>query len=157
MRIKVEPKEFFMHAVFLAFNPEQPDAEDKEVKAYLDERELFPKAQGTQILDGEEFDVMYFGGCYLGRHLQTMYDLQRKGVEREMLTSEIERILGDSERTETATLGDGSESHFKELVSRLAEELHQELPFTVDEEGSLQVTVEPALVRQKFAAAAATP
>ena len=156
MRIKIEPKEFFMHAVFLAFNPNQPDPEDVEVRSYLDERELIPKAQGKQTLDGEEFDVMYFGGCYRGRHLQAMYDLQSKGVEREMLISEIERILSDTAQSETQGAADStSEPRFKELVSRLAEEFHQESSFTPDEEGHLEVTVEPDVARQKFAEAVA--
>jgi hypothetical protein len=43
MRIKIEPKAFFMYAVFLAFNPVQPDLEDDAIRAYLDEHELIPK------------------------------------------------------------------------------------------------------------------
>jgi len=41
--IKIEPKAFFMYAVFLAFNPVQPDLEDDAIRAYLDEHELIPK------------------------------------------------------------------------------------------------------------------
>ena len=47
MRIKIEPKEFFMYSVFLAFSKERPDPEDNAIKAYLDEHELIPKVQGT--------------------------------------------------------------------------------------------------------------
>ena len=44
MRIKIEPKEFFMSAVFLAFSTEHPDPEDEAIKAYLDAHALIPKA-----------------------------------------------------------------------------------------------------------------
>ncbi len=62
MRIKIEPKEFFMYAVFLAFSKERPAPEDEAIKAYLDAHELIPKAQGTDRFEDKEFDVMYFGG-----------------------------------------------------------------------------------------------
>lgn len=52
MRIKIEPKAFFMYAGFLAFNPVQPDLEDDAIRAYLDEHELIPKTQGTDLIDG---------------------------------------------------------------------------------------------------------
>jgi hypothetical protein len=35
MRIKIEPKAFFMSAVFLAFSKERPAPEDEAIKAYL--------------------------------------------------------------------------------------------------------------------------
>ena len=69
MRIKIEPKAFFMSAVFLAFSKERPAPEDEAIKAYLDAHELIPKAQGTDRFEDQECDVMYFGGCYLGKHL----------------------------------------------------------------------------------------
>ena len=47
MRIKREPKAFFMYSVFLAFNPVQPDQEDDAIRAYLDEHELIPWARQT--------------------------------------------------------------------------------------------------------------
>src|SRR6266700_2592257 len=96
MRIKIEPKAFFMYAVFLAFSKEHPDPEDEAIKAYLDAHELIPKAQGTDKFEDQEFDVMYFGGCYLGKHLQVIEDMQRKAVERGLLTVEIERILQET-------------------------------------------------------------
>ena len=57
MRIKIEPKEFFMYSVFLAFSKEQPDPEDEAIKAYLDTHELIPKAQGTDKFADQESDL----------------------------------------------------------------------------------------------------
>src|SRR5947207_2866211 len=84
MRIKIEPKEFFMYAVFLAFSKEHPDPEDEAIKAYLDAHELIPKAQGTDKVADQECDVMYFGGCYLGKHLEVICDMQRQAVEHQV-------------------------------------------------------------------------
>jgi len=73
MRIKIEPKEFFMYAVFLAFSKERPAPEDAAIKAYLDAHELIPKAQGTDRFEDQEFahstalrgrrGVSYVEGC----------------------------------------------------------------------------------------------
>ena len=84
MRIRVEPKDFFMYSVFLAFNQDSPEPEDEAIRAYLTDKDLEPKAQGTQVWDGQELQVWYYGGCYLGRHLEAIHDIQRQAVEREM-------------------------------------------------------------------------
>lgn len=147
MRIRVEPKEFFMYAVFLYFHQERPDPEDAPVKAYLEEHELIPKLQGTDKKEDGEFDVMYFGGCYLGRHLKTIEDMQRAAVEEEMLTLEIKRALHE---TGEPGAGDTEEAAPTELVERLVREFHQESSFGTDEQGYLRVTLEPGVIRRRF-------
>ena len=124
MRIRVEPKEFFMYSIFLAFNKEHSDSEDEAVKAYLEEHELIPKRRRERdSLEGQEYDVMYFGGCYLGRHLNVIGDMQRKAVEREMLAVEIERILNEEADPTTRRAADNTPSpRMKELITSLAEE-----------------------------------
>src|SRR5229473_1874002 len=117
MRIKIEPKEFFMYAVFLAFSKERPAPEDEAIKAYLDAHELIPKAQGTDRFEDQEFAVMYFGGCYLGKHLEVIRDMQRQA-----------------------------------LIATLVQEFHQDTSFGPNEAGYLKVTLEPAIIEQKFLA-----
>ena len=150
MRIKVEPKDFFMYSVFLAFRKDEAEAEDEAVKAYLEEHELMPKMQGTDTVDGEELDVRYFGGCYLGRHLGTIEDMQRTAVEREMLAEEIERILRESPDPKTRHASDAAGSRMKALVSGLAEELHDDSSFGADDNGYLKVALEPGVIRRMF-------
>ena len=151
MRVRIEPKEFFMYAVFLAFEEESPDPEDEAVKVYLEEHELIPKSQGTHTLDGQDFDVMHFGGCYLGRHLQVIDDMQRKAVEQEILADEIERRLNESWDIEARLfLEDVTETLFKELVGDLAQEFNRESSFGRDEEGYLKATLESALIVERF-------
>ena len=151
MRIKVEPKDFFMYSVFLAFSREQPEPEDEAVKAYLDEHELIPKARGTDRLDDRDFDVMYFGGCYIGGHLRKIEDMQRVAIEQEMLAAEIEKTV--KEAADPAIRGAADkipEPELKVLIASLAEEFRRESSFGTDEEGYLQVTLDSDPVRRRF-------
>ena len=151
MRIKIAPKEFFMYAVFLAFSKERPAPEDEAIKAYLDAHELIPKAQGTDRFEDQEFDVMYFGGCYLGKHLEVISDMQRKAVEHELLTVEIERILQETTAPETRRVADQIPAlQMQALIANLVQEFHQDTSFGANEEGYLQVTLEPAVIQQRF-------
>ena len=151
MRIKIEPKEFFMYAVFLAFSKEHPDPEDEAIKAYLDAHELIPKAQGTDRFEDQEFDVMYFGGCYLGKHLEVISDMQRQAVEHQMLTGEIERILQETTAPKTRRMAEKTpEPQMQALIANLAQEFHQDASFGANEAGYLKVTLEPAVIEQRF-------
>ena len=151
MRIKIEPKEFFMYAVFLAFSKERPAPEDEAIKAYLDAHELIPKAQGTDRFEDQEFDVMYFGGCYLGKHLDVIRDMQRQAVEHELLTVVIERILQETPAPETRRVAEKTpEPQMQALIATLVQEFHQDTSFGANEEGYLKVTLEPAVIEQRF-------
>ena len=48
MIVHTEPKDFFMFTVHFIFNQEHPDAEDAEVKAFLEEKKLYPQAHPTR-------------------------------------------------------------------------------------------------------------
>ena len=153
MRIKIEPKEFFMYSVFLAFSKEHPDPEDEAIKAYLDAHELLPKAQGTDRFEDQEFDVMYFGGCYLGKHLEIISDMQRQAVEHQLLTVEIERILQETTAPETRRVAEKTPApQMQALVANLAQEFHQDTSFGANDEGYLKVVLEPAVIEQRFLA-----
>jgi hypothetical protein len=151
MRLKIKPKEFFMYAVFLAFSKERPAPEDEAIKAYLDAHELIPKAQGTDRFEDQEFDVLYFGGCYLGKHLDVISDMQRQAVEHELLTVEIERILQETTAPETRRVADQIPTpQMQELIATLVQEFHQDTSFGANEAGYLRVTLEPTVIEQRF-------
>src|SRR6266699_3426928 len=153
MRIKIEPKAFFMYAVFLAFTKPHPDPEDEAIKAYLDAHELIPKAQGTDRFEDQEFEVMYFGGCYLGKHLEVISDMQRQAVEHQRLTVDIERILQATTAPETRRVVEKTpEPQLKALIATLAQEFHQDASFGANEAGYLKVILEPAVIAQRFLA-----
>ena len=44
-------------------------------------------------LEDRDWQVMSFDGCYLGRHLSSLSQIQRQVVEREMLAAGIPRVL----------------------------------------------------------------
>ncbi len=151
MRIKIEPKAFFMYSVFLAFSRGQPDPEDDAIRAYLDEHELIPKTQGTDRIDDQECDVMVFGGCYLDKHLEVIEDMQRQIVVRERLTAEIERILKQTTEPRTRCAIDHTpDAELKALTAHLVQEFDQDTSFGADEAGYLTVTLEPTVIQQRF-------
>ena len=151
MRIRVEPKEFFMYTVYLAFKAEDPEPEDEAVKAYLNEHEIEPKRQGKSTVEGQEFEVMNFGGCYLGKHLKVIEDMQQRAVEQEILGAEIERTLSEAQDPSTQKAADDTpEPRRREIVARLVEEFHQDSVFSTDEDGQLKVNLEASVVQRKF-------
>jgi len=151
MRIKIEPKEFFMYSVFLAFHQEQPDPEDNAIKAYLDEHELIPKVQGTDQIDGQAFEVLYFGGCYLGNHLQIIEDMQRRAVEHDLLRVEIEHVLREATATGRHGVAEKTpEPELQALIAALVQTFHQDASFEADEQGYLKVSLDPAEIQQRF-------
>ena len=151
MRVRIEPKEFFMYSVFLAFDHNSPDAEDQEVLAYLEQHELEAKRQGKQVVDDVEYNVMQFGGCYLGKHLNNIGDMQRNSVQREMLSEAIEQVLSDSkDHVARQTADNTPEPRMKEIIAGMAQEFHDESSFGSDEDGYLTVALDPAVIEQKF-------
>ena len=142
-----------MYAVLLAFSKGHPDPEDEAIKAYLDAHELIPKAQGSDTFDDQEFDVLYFGGCYLGKHLDVIGDMQRQAVEHQLLTVAIERILQDTTAPETRRVAEKTpEPQMQALIATLVQEFHQDASFGANEAGYLKVTLEPAVIEQRFLA-----
>jgi len=140
-----------MYAVFLAFSTEHPHPEDEAIKAYLDAHELIPKAQGTDTFEDQDFDVMYFGGCYLGKHLEVIRDMQRQAVEHQLLTVDIERMLQETTVPATRRVADQTpEPQMKALIATLVQEFHQDASFGANEAGYMKVTLEPAVIEQRF-------
>ncbi len=147
MFIKVEPAGFFMYTVQLIFDPASPDSEDQEVRDYLTDHELEPRYQYQIEQDGRPCDVLQFGGCYLGRHLQTVGQIQRHAVEVELVTAEVEAHLAALAlpQLEAAESEDGAKR--RETVDALVSELHNESAFQPDENGELAVALDRDAVR----------
>ena len=142
MFIKVEPADFFMYKVNLIFDTENPDSEDQDVRDYLVQNELEPKYQRTAEYEGRQAEMMQFGGCYLGRHLQHIGQIQRSAVEVEILTTEIERHLSVSTN---ASLMIPQDQH-QEAVAQLVQEFHQESSFQTNDNGEVYVTLDEGVV-----------
>jgi hypothetical protein len=151
MIIRVEPKDFFMSTIFLIFIRDQPDPEDEEVKRYLAERALEPKRTIDTVYQERDCLVWQYGGCYLGRHLETIADIQKKYLEEEMLADEIPRLLKEGV---DAVVQEAAEqlpdARLQELVGTLVKEFHQQSSFGPDADGNVRVTLEPAAVQGRF-------
>ena len=152
MFIRVEPADFFMYKVILIFDLERPDSEDQDVRDYLTENELEAKYQSTGELDERQCEFMQFGGCYLGRHLDSIGRIQRSAVEIELLTEEIETHLnaGASQPLEL------SAEQRSEAVATLAKDFQQEESFQTDENGNLVAVLDGDAVREAARKLAAT-
>ena len=143
MFIKVEPAEFFMYRVILVFDLESPNSEDQEVRDYMTEWELEPKYQRVGDFEGSNSEIMQFGGCYLGKHLGRVSEIQRGHVEKEIIVAEIGKLL-DDEGDPVAVPNDRRD----ETVRQLAESFHQPEVFQPNDEGLLEAVLDATAVRQ---------
>ncbi len=144
MFIKVEPAGFFMHTVKLIFDLDCPNQEDGPVREYLAEHELEPRYRWDDDLEGNRCEVLQFGGCYLGSHLQGIGQIQRNAVEVELLTAEISRHL-DSVLDGQAPF---TEERREAAICALVSEFQRESAFEPNEQGELTAVLEEAEVRE---------
>jgi len=126
-----------MHTVKLIFDLDNPDSEDIEVRDYLAKHELEPRYRWDDKLEDDKAEVIQFGGCYLGNHLQDIGQIQRKAVEVELLiealTPYVEEVLKE---VESGQVSDG-----KFITDQLVKIFHDESYFGSNESGELTVTL----------------
>ena len=142
MLIKVEPAGFSMYTVQMVFDTETPDSEDQEVRDYLLEHGLEPRYQWTSEFEGRECEWLQFGGCYLGNHLNGIGQIQRRAVEIELLTAEIQRHLDSLPLGETSLDGKRRQG----AVAALVQEFHQDSSFQVNDNGELTAALDGSKV-----------
>ena len=143
MYIKVEPADFFMYRVIMIFDLEKPDSEDQDARDYMAEWELEPKYQRTGDFEGNNSEFMQFGGCYLGKHLGKIGEIQRGHVERELLTAEIERLL-----QEPAYAVELPAERRPAAVNELVASFHRESSFQTAANGELEAVLDGTAVRE---------
>ena len=151
MIIRVEPKDWNMHSVIMFFKEEEPHPEDADIRRYLEERHLEPRREYNTELEGEKFEVLTYGGCYLGRHMTALADIQRAVVERELLAEAIPALLADGPDSEArARAATKTDAEMTALVEALTEALHTPDNFGIDVNGELQTTVSAEDVQAHF-------
>ena len=143
MYIRVEPAEFFMYRVIMVFDLDSPDSEDQNVRDYMTEWELEPKYQRVGDFEGHDSEFMQFGGCYLGKHLGKMAEIQRSHVEVELLTAEIERLLLVPEHAVAIP-----ERRKEDAIKELVQAFHQDSSFQTAESGELEAVLDGAAVKE---------
>ena len=155
MYITVEPAGLMMHTVKLVFDPSDPAAEDQQVRDYLNEHELEPRYHWfaeIEGLEGRECEIMQFGGCYLGRNLQNIGLIQRRVVEDELLTAEIQRHIDGGSLTD---LEAAPETQRQDAIAAIIDEFRVEETFSQDEAGELRATVDAEALQDAAARALA--
>ena len=140
-----------MHTVLMFFKQEEPHPEDADIRRYLEERHLEPRRQYDTELAGEKFEVWTYGGCYLGRHMNALADIQRAVVEKELLVEAIPELLASGPDAKAVSLAaTKSASDMTAIVDALTETLHTPDNFGIDANGELQTTVSAEDVQAQF-------
>lgn len=70
--ITVSPGE---QRVLLMFDPDNNTADDRQVQTYLDSNGLEPKRIYRETRDESQYEVHYFGYCYIESHLDSISNL----------------------------------------------------------------------------------
>ena len=143
MIIKVEPAEFFMYRVIMISNLENPDPEDPEIRDYMEAQELEPKYRNEGDFEGHRSESLQFGGCYLGRHLGEINLIQQKYIEQELITYEINRHLGESDRPVEIP-----EERREEAVAELLKNFYTDSAFRKMDDGKYEVALDGEAVRE---------
>ena len=151
MIIRIEPKDWNMHTVLMFFKEDEPHPEDADIRSYLQERHLEPRRQYNTELAGEKFEVWTYGGCYLGRHMNALADIQRAVVEKELLAEAIPDLLASGpDANAVALAATKSASDMTAIVNALTDALHAPDNFGIDANGELQTTVSAEAVQAQF-------
>jgi hypothetical protein len=135
MIIQAEPADLLMVRYKLYFNQHSPDPEDAWVLTYLQEHGLEPRRQLAETHEDVPYTVLHFGQCYLGRHLEAISTLYRRGIEHTALAEHIQQVLSEADATAPQA-----------VAADLAAQLHAQARFEVTAEGNLQVSIDTAAV-----------
>ena len=143
MIIKVEPADMFMYRIIMISNLENPDAEDQEIRDYLEANELEPKYRSEGDFEGRHSESMQFGGCYLGRHTGEINLIQQRYVEEELIAYEINRHLGESD-----TPVEIPEETKEGALAELLKNFNNEDAFRKMDDGKYEVALNGEAVRE---------
>lgn len=83
MWVEAVPAGWMMNKYLFGFSERTAAPEDAPVRAYLAEHKLEPRSRHQEEYEGESFEVLCYGECYLGPHLRQIADLakQHAGVD----------------------------------------------------------------------------
>ena len=143
MIIKVEPADFFMYSVVMISNLETPDPEDREIHDYLESQELEPRYQSEGDFEGQHSESIQFGGCYLGRHLGEINQIQQRYVEEELVEYEINRHLGESDNPV-----DLPDDQREDAIAELMKSFNNKGAFKEMDDGKFSVALDGEAVRK---------
>lgn len=67
--ITVAPEE---QRVLLMFDPSEQLSSDSPIRSYLQDNGLEPKREYMETRESTEYNIMYFGHCYLDGHMDAL-------------------------------------------------------------------------------------
>ena len=153
MIIETEPSGLMMMRYKFYFNQQMPDPEDPWVLAYFQEHGLEPRRELHEEHEGVQYKVCHFGQCYLGRHVEPLSELYKRGIEHTVLAQHLLECLdhtGDAAlRTATAGLDDAAR---KALTTALAAQLYATAQFEATADNNLRVVLDHSVVHEAFLA-----
>jgi hypothetical protein len=150
--IQTEPADLLMVRYKLYFNQQCADPEDPWVLAYLQEHGLEPRRQLNEEHDGVSYQVLHFGQCYLGRHVEAIGALYQRGIEHTVLAQHIEKLLTETDDTTVQVAAAALDTNaLRTVTAELAAQLHATARFEAAED-SLRVTIDAPVVGHTFLA-----
>ena len=153
MIIETEPSGLMMIRYKFYFNQQTPDPEDPWVRAYFQEHGLEPRRELHEEHEGVPYKVCHFGQCYLGRHVEPLSELYKRGIEHTVLAQHLLECLKHTDdaalQTATAGLDDAAR---QALTATLAAQLYTTAQFETTEDRNLRVVLEASVVREAFLA-----
>lgn len=155
MIVETEPAGLMMIRYKLYFNQQTPDPEDPWILAYLQEHGLEPRRELQEEHEGVQYKMFHFGQCYLGRHVEQLSELYKRGIEHTVLAQHLLECL---ERTDDAALHaataalDATARHA--MATTVAAQLYATAQFETTEDRNLRVVIEESVVREALRQAA---
>lgn len=120
------------------------------MRSYLHAQQLVPRYQVKEERNGIPCEVLYFGQCYLGRHLQAAQALYRRGLERSLLVEKLRELQRPQGGGSVFGLMELDDQAFEAILPALAEALHERARFGTDNDGYLSLTLDPASVTSEL-------
>ena len=152
MIIETEPSGLMMIRYKLYFNQQTPDPEDPWVLAYLQEHGLEPRRELHEEHEGTPYKVFHFGQCYLGRHVEPLSELYKRGIEHTVLAQHLLECLNNADNALWAATAELDDAARQALTATLAAQLYTTAQFETTEDRNLRVVIETSVVREAFLA-----
>ena len=93
--------------------------------------------------EGRHSESIQFGGCYLGRHLGEINQIQQRYVEEELVEYEINRHLGESDNPV-----DLPDDQREDTIAELMKSFNNEGAFKEMDDGKFSVALDGEAVRE---------
>ena len=74
MKVETMTTDSCQERILLLFDPGERNARDK-VRSYLDDNDISPRREYTETRDDTEYEVYYFGSCYIQSHLDNLTEV----------------------------------------------------------------------------------